>query len=309
MNTQSPLRCYVSIPYGKKQSKSGELIDFNRVYWDFISPVVQGLGLLCTRGDDSDLGANVQKSLIQHAIQSDLMIADITTANPNVIYDIGIRFATHPTRTILLNAGDDPAPFVLASVPSVRYIFTEGFPDILVEQDRLASALRRALDSPIVTSPIFDFFPRLTVQLPRDPCVFIGHGRSPLWRGLREYIESELKTPTLCYESESQVGRNIVSILETMLAKASFAVLLMTAEDLTGENTLRARQNVVHEAGLFQGHLGFTRAIVIRQESVEEYSNIAGLQYISFSGDAIEQTFPELRRVLHREGMLPPGVS
>jgi predicted nucleotide-binding protein len=94
-----------------------------------------------------------------------------------------------------------------------------------------------------------------------------------------------------------------------MLAKASFAVLLMTAEDLTGENTLRARQNVVHEAGLFQGHLGFTRAIVIRQESVEEYSNIAGLQYISFSGDAIEQTFPELRRVLHREGMLPPGVS
>jgi predicted nucleotide-binding protein len=35
--------------------------------------------------------------------------------------------------------------------------------------------------------------------------------------------------------------------------------------------------NVVHEAGLFQGRLGFTRAIIMLEEGCEEFSNIEGL--------------------------------
>jgi hypothetical protein len=114
------LRCYVSMPYGKKSSPIGD-IDFDSIYSMLIQPTVLSLGLSCTRGDDSDLGANMQKGLIGLAVQSDLMIADITTNNPNVMYDLGIRFATHATRTVLLSAGLSSSPFVLASVPRVIY--------------------------------------------------------------------------------------------------------------------------------------------------------------------------------------------
>jgi predicted nucleotide-binding protein len=79
---------------------------------------------------------------------------------------------------------------------------------------------------------------------------------------------------------------------------------VLTAEDETVEGLKRARQNVVHEAGLFQGRLGFKKAVVLRQVGLEDFSNVAGLQYIGFSGDMIEQTFYELQRVLKREGML-----
>ena len=106
------------------------------------------------------------------------------------------------------------------------------------------------------------------------------------------------------YESESRLGSSIIAVLEGMLNRATFAVLVLTAEDETKSGSMRARQNVVHEAGLFQGRLGFKKAIVLKQEGTEDFSNIAGLQYISFSENRIDQTFYELRRVLAREGVI-----
>lgn len=136
------------------------------------------------------------------------------------------------------------------------------------------------------------------------PCIFIGHGRSKLWARLQIFLKDELGVATTTYESESRVGESIVPVLEKMLDQATFAVLVLTAEDETSEGLKRARQNVVHEAGLFQGRLGFKRAVVIRQEGLEDFTNVAGLQYINFSGDRIEDSFYELQRVLKREGML-----
>lgn len=138
----------------------------------------------------------------------------------------------------------------------------------------------------------------------KEHCVFIGHGRSSIWARLQIFIEKELHLKTVNYESESRVGDSIVPILEKMLSEASFAILILTAEDETTVGSKRARQNVIHEAGLFQGRLGFKKAILLRQEGTEEFTNIAGLQYISFSADRIDQTFYELRRVLKREGLI-----
>jgi predicted nucleotide-binding protein len=76
---------------------------------------------------------------------------------------------------------------------------------------------------------------------------------------------------------------------------------VLTAEDETSEGGKRARQNVVHEAGLFQGVVGFHRAILLIQRGLEEFSNVHGLQHIVFDGEKIDQTFFELQRVLKRE--------
>ncbi len=136
------------------------------------------------------------------------------------------------------------------------------------------------------------------------PCVFIGHGRSPLWARLKLFLQEELGLRTECYESESRVGESIVPILEGMLEKADFAVLILTAEDETATGSMRARQNVVHEVGLFQSKLGFKRAILLKQDGVEDFTNIAGLQYIPFPNNNIEQSFYQLQRTLKREGLL-----
>lgn len=134
--------------------------------------------------------------------------------------------------------------------------------------------------------------------------VFIGHGRTKLWARVKVFLEDDLGLQTVTYESEPRTGHSIVPVLERMLDQATFAVLVFTAEDDTAEGTKRARQNVIHEAGLFQGRLGFGRAVLLVQDGVEAFTNIAGLQYLPFADDKVEQTFYELQRVLKREGVI-----
>jgi predicted nucleotide-binding protein len=125
---------------------------------------------------------------------------------------------------------------------------------------------------------------RELVPAPRSPCVFIGHGRSALWARVQLFVQKECRLEVVNFESDSRAGKSILAVLEDMLNRATFAVLVLTGEDETAEAGKRARQNVVHEAGLFQGVLGFHRAILLVQKGVEEMSNVHGLQHISFEG-------------------------
>ena len=63
---------------------------------------------------------------------------------------------------------------------------------------------------------------------------------------------------------EPAAGGTTVARLEKMLDAAAFAFIVMTAEDEKSDGKNHARENVVHEAGLFQGRLGFEKAIILR---------------------------------------------
>jgi len=134
--------------------------------------------------------------------------------------------------------------------------------------------------------------------------VFIGHGRSKLWARVQLYLKDELNLDTFTFESESHTSESIIQILNEFLSSSSFAILILTAEDEIADGNLRARQNVIHEAGLFQGCLGFDKVVLLKQDKTEELSNLAGLQYIPFIGDNIEQTFYELNRKLKKSGLI-----
>lgn len=89
-----------------------------------------------------------------------------------------------------------------------------------------------------------------------------------------------------------------------MLDAAVFAFLVMTAEDEHADTTRHARENVIHEVGLFQGRLGFRRAIVLLEDGCSEFSNIQGLGQIRFPKGNIKAKSEEIRDVLKREGLL-----
>jgi predicted nucleotide-binding protein len=134
--------------------------------------------------------------------------------------------------------------------------------------------------------------------------VFIGHGQSPAWRELKDFISDRLTLPWDEFNRVPVAGVTNVARLSEMLNHAGIAFLVLTAEDETADGKERARQNVVHEAGLFQGRLGFARAIVVLEEGCEEFSNIHGLGQIRFPRGRISAAFEEVRRVLEREGFL-----
>jgi predicted nucleotide-binding protein len=136
--------------------------------------------------------------------------------------------------------------------------------------------------------------------------VVIGHGRSTAWRDLRDFIKDRLKLPHDEFNRVPVAGVPNTVRLTQMLDGAAFAFIVLTGEDEQADGTIHARQNAVHEAGLFQGRLGFTKAIVMLEDGCGEFSNIVGLGQIRFPKGNIAAAFEEVRKVLEREGIIEP---
>ena len=134
-----------------------------------------------------------------------------------------------------------------------------------------------------------------------SPTIFIGHGRSLLWRDLKDHLQDQHGFDVEAYEVGARAGHAIRDILEEMLGKSTFAILVMTGEDETKDDKLMPRMNVAHELGLFQGRLGFKRAIVLLEDGTQEFSNIHGMHQIRFPKGNIKETFGDVLATLRRE--------
>jgi Predicted nucleotide-binding protein containing TIR-like domain len=136
------------------------------------------------------------------------------------------------------------------------------------------------------------------------PVVFIGHGNSLVWKDLRDFVTNRLSLSYEEFNREPSAGKSTKERLVEMLDRVDFAFLIMTAEDEHADRTVHARANVIHEVGLFQGRLGFNKAIVLMEQGCEEFSNIRGLTQIRFPTGDIMAVAEEIRRVLAREGLI-----
>jgi predicted nucleotide-binding protein len=137
-----------------------------------------------------------------------------------------------------------------------------------------------------------------------DGPIFIGHGGWTEWKELKEFIRERLGLEYEEFNRESVAGLTPKERLTAMLDKACFAFLVMTAEDEHADGTRHARENVIHEIGLFQGRLSFERAIILLEEGCKEFTNIDGLQQIRFVKGKLKACFEDIRQVLEREGII-----
>lgn len=131
--------------------------------------------------------------------------------------------------------------------------------------------------------------------------VFIGHGHDLQWRDLKDHLHDNHGINVTAYEIGPRAGLSVKEVLQEMLVESSFALLVLTGEDIHTDGELHARENVIHELGLFQGSLGFEKAIVLLEEGVGEFSNILGINQIRFSKGNIRETFGDVLAVIKRE--------
>ena len=131
--------------------------------------------------------------------------------------------------------------------------------------------------------------------------VFIGHGRDPQWRDLKDHLHEQHGFNVTAYEIGPRAGMSVKEVLERMLTDSSFALLVFTGEDIHADGELHARENVIHEVGLFQGKLGFLKSIMLLEEGVKEFSNILGVNQIRFGKGHIRETFGDVIATIKRE--------
>lgn len=131
--------------------------------------------------------------------------------------------------------------------------------------------------------------------------VFIGHGHNTQWRDLKDHLHEKHGFDVEHYEMGARAGLTIKEVLDDMLTSSSLALLVLTGEDVDTAGHVHARENVIHELGLFQGRLGWRKAIVLLEEGVTEFSNIHGINQIRFQNGNIQATFGEALATMRRE--------
>jgi tetratricopeptide (TPR) repeat protein len=185
--------CFILMPFGKKAAPNGSVIDFDRVYGDVIAPAVKQADLEPLRADEETAGGIIHKPMFERLLFCPFAVADLTLANPNVFYELGVRHAFRPWSTVLIISQDNRLPFDVQMLRTIHYTLTsEGVPDPAKLGETVAAIAKFLIDarSGAKDSPIFELVDDL--QQPILP-----HQRTDLFRQQVDYsnqVKAKLAT-------------------------------------------------------------------------------------------------------------------
>lgn len=177
--------CFVDMPFGNKADpKTGIEVDFDQVYEVGIKPAIERTGLRAIRSDEERTGGIIHTAMFARLLLAEFVIADMTTANPNVFYELGVRHTAKPYTTIPIFATIGAPPFDVNMVRAIPYDLSNGKLDeeaaaalILA----LSKRIEHAMTGPVAKdSPLFDLFPDF-------PGIEISHELTDVFRDRVQY--------------------------------------------------------------------------------------------------------------------------
>jgi uncharacterized protein DUF4071 len=174
--------CFVLMPFGRKMDAAGRVTNFDAVYETIIAPAVEQAGLEPIRADEEKIGGTIHKPMFERLMLCHYAVADITGANPNVFYELGIRHAIRPRSTVLVFAEGTVLPFDIALVRGLSYQTDGGGEPLNSDTTRraIAGQLTEARGNALDDSPIF----QLIDGLPRWE---VDHSKTDIFRKSHDY--------------------------------------------------------------------------------------------------------------------------
>lgn len=146
------------MPFGKKDEPGGSrVVDFDALYDDCIKPAAADADVEVIRADEETLGGIIHRPMYERLLLAEIVVADLTFANANVFYELGVRHAARPRSTILIYAQIGQLPFDVAPIRAIPYKLDDDGaliePDALREE--LAKRVELATTDDVVDSPLF----------------------------------------------------------------------------------------------------------------------------------------------------------
>ena len=161
--------CFVIMGFGKKKDpETNRTIDLDQTYQQIIRPAVEASGLECVRADEITETGIIDRSMYALLYRADVVIADISTYNPNAIYELGVRHALKKHSTIIIKEGDCKFPFDLNHNRILSY---EHLGDEISSneakrcQEELNKLIKTIIDDPKVDSPLYIYIPQTSVPV------------------------------------------------------------------------------------------------------------------------------------------------
>lgn len=174
MSNDLDLSCFVIMPFGEKPDTDGKLINFDVVYRYIIAEAIaelekhEKLKIDCVRCDDIEEAGSIRTDMFDSILRADVAVVDITSLNPNVFYELGVRHALRECVTVLICRKADQMPFNIQGLRAIMYD-----PGDIRSFDSAKKEIRNfivnGLNKKKVDSPIRELLPDIKVTFPTPP--------------------------------------------------------------------------------------------------------------------------------------------
>ena len=156
-----PKSCFVVMGFGiKTDFATGRKLDLNKSYRLLIKPVVEAKGLTCVRVDEIPHSGSIDVRMYQELLKADVVIADLSTANVNAFYELGIRHALRPRTTIVISEDKLTYPFDLNHIKISSYTHLGDaidFEEVERFRKMLGDTLEAVLNEEQPDSPVYTY--------------------------------------------------------------------------------------------------------------------------------------------------------
>ena len=208
------------MPFGTKTDKMGREIDFNHIYEALIRPAIEKCDLEPIRADEELLGGTIHKPMYERLVLCDYAIADLTSLNANVFYELGLRHAIKAHTTIPIFAFDADLPFDLKMQRTLPYkLDKEGkLEDIEATTTMLVDHLNATKGQGNVDSPVFQLIDGWKVSHNlshektdafREQAVYENNTKEDLFKARNEGKEAVIKM----YEQLKPINEKAVGVI------------------------------------------------------------------------------------------------
>jgi hypothetical protein len=152
--------------YGEKTDlHQNKTFDLDKSYRYIIKPAVEAAGYACVRADEIQHAGNINVPMYEQLWEADLVIADLSTANLNAFFELGVRYGLKPRTTIVIAEKGFKIPFDMGQVV-IRHYEHLGKGIDYGEVERMKKALTEACQEVAkaerTDSPVYTFLRNIT---------------------------------------------------------------------------------------------------------------------------------------------------
>lgn len=158
--------CFVIMGFGTKTDyESGRKLDLDKTYQAIIKPAVEAAGLRCIRADEVKHSGIIDRPMYEMLLRADVVIADISTGNPNAIYELGVRHGLRTRCTIIMKENGGKLYFDLDHANTLLYKHLGediGFSEAKRATSELLLLIKAVLSHPKTDSPVYTYLSGLS---------------------------------------------------------------------------------------------------------------------------------------------------
>jgi MAP3K TRAFs-binding domain len=225
--------CFVVMGFGiKTDYQSGRKLDLDKSYLNLIKPAAEEAGLQCIRADEIVHAGIIDVPMYEQLLTADVVVADVSTMNPNAFYELGVRHALRPYTTIIVAESELKFPFDVGHtvIRQYRHLGEDiGVSEARRFKNELSSAIRQIMAEPKKDdSPVYTF-------LRLNPPIRIQEQVAAMQEGYAAPVADGSKNETL---------RTLLNEAEAARASGKWAVAKMMLERVREEMEKKTQRGV-----------------------------------------------------------------